>query len=39
MGMTFIMTGLISLAFMGFAGISLDKVTEPDTYPLLVQEE
>lgn len=39
MGMTFIMTGLISLAFMGFAGISLDKVTETDTYPLLVQED
>ena len=39
MGMTFIVTGLISLAFMGFAGISLDKVTEADTYPLLVQEE
>lgn len=39
MGMTFIVTGLISMAFMGFAGISLDKVTETDTYPLLVQEE
>lgn len=39
MGMTFIMTGLISMAFMGFAGISLDKITATDTYPLLVQEE
>jgi Na+-transporting NADH:ubiquinone oxidoreductase subunit E len=38
MGLTFIMTGLISLAFMGFAGIALDQVTEDDTYPLLVQE-
>lgn len=38
MGMTFIMTGLISMAFMGFAGIALDKVPEGDTYPLLVQE-
>lgn len=39
MGLTFIMTGLISLAFMGFAGIALDQVTEDDTYPLLVQED
>ncbi len=39
MGMTFVMTGLISLAFMGFAGIALDKVTEVDTYPLLTQQE
>ncbi|MCB1116457.1 MAG: NADH:ubiquinone reductase (Na(+)-transporting) subunit E [Chlamydiia bacterium] len=38
MGMTFIMTGLIALAFMGFAGIALDKVSRADTYPLLVQE-
>ncbi len=38
MGLTFIMTGLISLAFMGFAGIALDQITEEDTYPLLVQE-
>ncbi|WP_316356154.1 NADH:ubiquinone reductase (Na(+)-transporting) subunit E [Candidatus Neptunichlamydia sp. REUL1] len=38
-GLTFIMTGLISLAFMGFAGITLDQVTEDDTYPLLVQTE
>ena len=38
MGITFIMTGLIALAFMGFAGISLDKVTQTDTYPLEVQE-
>lgn len=39
MGMTFIMTGLISLAFMGFAGIALDNVSNEDTYPLLVQSE
>ena len=39
MGLTFIMTGLISLAFMGFAGITLDQITEDDTYPLLVQED
>ena len=39
MGMTFIMTGLIALAFMVFSGISLDKVSETDTYPLLVQED
>lgn len=39
MAITFIMTGLISLAFMGFAGISLDQVSEEDTYPLLVQEQ
>jgi hypothetical protein len=32
------MTGLISLAFMGFAGIALDQITEGDTYPLLIQE-
>jgi len=38
MGLTFIMTGLISLAFMGFAGIALDQITEGDTYPLLIQE-
>lgn len=38
MAMTFIMTGLISLAFMGFAGIALDQVSSEDTYPLLVQE-
>jgi len=38
MGLTFIVTGLISLAFMGFAGIALDQITEGDTYPLLIQE-
>lgn len=38
MAMTFVMTGLISLAFMGFAGIALDQVSQEDTYPLLVQE-
>ncbi|MEX0961774.1 MAG: NADH:ubiquinone reductase (Na(+)-transporting) subunit E [Simkaniaceae bacterium] len=32
MGITFITTGLISLAFMGFAGINLDQVTQNDTY-------
>lgn len=36
MGITFIMTGLIALAFMGFTGISLDAVTKDDTYPELV---
>lgn len=39
MGMTFIMTGLISLAFMGFAGIALDQITDQDTYPILVEIE
>jgi len=39
MGITFITTGLISLAFMGFAGFTLDRVTQEDTYPLLVQED
>lgn len=33
MGMTFIMTGLMALAFMGFTGISLDKIATDDTYP------
>ena len=39
MGLTFIMTGLMALAFMGFTGIALDHISETDTYPLLVQEE
>ncbi|MDX8430282.1 MAG: NADH:ubiquinone reductase (Na(+)-transporting) subunit E [Candidatus Algichlamydia australiensis] len=39
MGITFIMTGLISLSFMGFAGISLDKVAEDDTYPLIITDD
>lgn len=39
MGLTFIITGLMALAFMGFTGIALDHITEADTYPLLVQEE
>ncbi len=39
MGLTFIMTGLISLAFMGLSGIALDQITEDDTYPLLIQTE
>ncbi len=36
MGMTFVMTGLIALAFMGFTGIALDKVevTSFDLLPL-----
>ncbi|MCB1117255.1 MAG: NADH:ubiquinone reductase (Na(+)-transporting) subunit E [Chlamydiia bacterium] len=33
MGITFIMTGLMALAFMGFTGISLDQVSTDDTYP------
>ncbi len=33
MGITFITTGLISLSFMGFTGISLDEIKEEDTYP------
>lgn len=36
MGITFIMTGLMSLAFMGFTGIALDKITTDDDYPELV---
>ena len=39
MGMTFIMTGLLSMAFMGFTGIALDKIDEEDTYPLIIQNE
>ncbi len=38
MGMTFVMTGLIALAFMGFSGIALDHIDHDDTTPLLVQE-
>lgn len=38
MGLTFIITGLMALAFMGFTGIALDHISEDDTYPLLVQE-
>jgi Na+-transporting NADH:ubiquinone oxidoreductase subunit E len=34
MGITFITTGLMSLAFMGFSGISLDKVT-PEAAPIV----
>ncbi|MDN3504332.1 MAG: NADH:ubiquinone reductase (Na(+)-transporting) subunit E [Rhabdochlamydiaceae bacterium] len=37
MGITFIMTGLIALAFMGFTGISLDETSKDDTYPELVE--
>ena len=36
MGITFIMTGLLALAFMGFTGIALDKIDKDDTYPKLV---
>ncbi len=36
MGITFIMTGLMALAFMGFTGISLDKVSFDDTSPEIV---
>ena len=39
MGITFIMTGLMSLAFMGFTGIALDKITKDDTYPELVYDQ
>lgn len=39
MGITFITTGLISLAFMGFAGIALDQVSEPDPYVLTLDQE
>jgi len=39
MGITFIMTGLMSLAFMGFTGISLDKITTEDTYPQELNNE
>ncbi|MBP9841718.1 MAG: NADH:ubiquinone reductase (Na(+)-transporting) subunit E [Simkaniaceae bacterium] len=38
MGITFIMTGLLALAFMGFTGIALDHLEETDTYPLIVME-
>ena len=37
MGMTFITTGLMALAFMGFTGISLDKLDDDDTYPEIVE--
>ncbi|MCF7852458.1 MAG: NADH:ubiquinone reductase (Na(+)-transporting) subunit E [Simkaniaceae bacterium] len=36
MGITFVMTGLIALSFMGFTGIALDTISEDDTYPELV---
>ena len=38
MGITFIMTGLLALAFMGFTGIALDHIEETNTYPLIIQE-
>ncbi len=37
MGMTFIVTGLMALGFMGFTGIALDKIDQDDTYPELVK--
>lgn len=39
MGITFIMTGLMALAFMGFTGISLDKIVPEDTYPDIVMSD
>ncbi|MCI5051907.1 MAG: NADH:ubiquinone reductase (Na(+)-transporting) subunit E [Simkaniaceae bacterium] len=38
MGMTFVVTGLMALAFMGFTGIALDQITPEDTYPEIVQD-
>ena len=38
MGITFITTGLIAMAFMGFTGISLDQIDQDDTYPLIIEE-
>ena len=38
MGITFITTGLIAMAFMGFTGIALDKV-EDSTFPETVEDE
>lgn len=38
MGITFVMTGLLAMAFMGFTGISLDKVSKDDTYPELITD-
>ncbi|MCB1108452.1 MAG: NADH:ubiquinone reductase (Na(+)-transporting) subunit E [Chlamydiia bacterium] len=37
MGITFIMTGLMALCFMGFTGIALDKIDQDDTYPELIE--
>lgn len=39
MGITFVMTGLLAMAFMGFTGISLDKVSEDDTYPEIITDQ
>lgn len=33
MGITFVTSGLMALGFMGFTGISLDKIIPEDTYP------
>jgi Na+-transporting NADH:ubiquinone oxidoreductase subunit E len=39
MGITFVVTGLMALAFMGFTGISLDQISKTDTYPLLIEDK
>lgn len=39
MGITFVVTGLMAMGFMGFTGISLDEINQDDTYPLTVQED
>ena len=36
MGITFITTGLMAMAFMSFSGISLDKVEEEESPPLIL---
>jgi len=38
MGITFITTGLIAMAFMGFTGINLDKIDD-STFPETVEDE
>lgn len=39
MGITFVTTGLMALAFMGFTGIALDKLADIDAYPEIVVAE
>lgn len=39
MGITFITTGLLAIAFMGFTGISLDKVVESPNYPQAIDPQ
>jgi len=39
MGITFIITGLMALAFMGFTGIALDQIEKTDTYPEAVTDD